>query len=56
LSLSFIDLDEYSWLVIGIGCEYLGLLGGDGGVSGDEYGHNSSCSFNTEGEGSNIQK
>jgi len=48
LSLSFEDLDEYTWLVVSIGGESLGLLGGDGGVSVNEVGHDSSCSLNSE--------
>ena len=32
------------------------LLGGDGGVSGDHLGHDSSKGFDTEGERSNVEE
>lgn len=56
LSFSFEDLDQYTGLVVGIGGESLGFLGGNGGVSWDQSGHDSSSSFNSEGKRGNIQK
>ena len=55
-SLTFEDLDEDTWLVVGIGGEDLGLLGGDGSISTDQSGHDTTSGLNTEGEGSNVQK
>jgi len=47
LSFSFEDLDQYSRLVIGISGESLRFFGGDGGVSGNQSGENSSGGFDT---------
>ena len=41
-TLSFVDLNQHTRLVVRIGGERLRLLGGDGGVSLDEGGHHSS--------------
>jgi len=49
LSFTFVYLDKNSWLIIGISSEDLLLLGGDGSVSGDKYGHNTSSGFDTHG-------
>merc|ERR1712159_33579 len=54
-SLSFEDLDEHTGLVVGVGGEGLGLLGGDGSVSGDQNSHDTTGGLNTLGEGSNIE-
>jgi len=56
LTFTFEDLDEYTWLVIGISSEDLLLLGGDGSISLNKGSHNTTSSFNTHREGSNIQK
>jgi len=47
LSFSFEDLDQYSGLVIGISGESLRFFSGDGGVSGNQSGENSSGGFDT---------
>lgn len=56
LSFSLVDLDQHSWLVVSVGGKDLGLLGGDGGVPGDQNGHDTSCSFNTQRKRGNVQK
>merc|ERR1719336_1939501 len=55
-SLSFIDLDGDSWMVVRVGGEGLGLLGGDGGVPLDQGCHHSSSGLNTKRKRSNIQE
>jgi hypothetical protein len=55
-TLSLEDLDEDTRLVVGVGGEGLGLLGGDGGVTGDELGHDSSSGFDTGRERSDIEE
>lgn len=49
LSFSFINLDQYTGLVIGIGGESLRFFGGDGGVSGNQGGEDSSGGFDSHG-------
>ena len=56
IPLTLDDLDEDAGLVIGVGSEDLGLLGGDGSVSGDEDGHDTTSSLNTLRKRSNIKK
>jgi len=56
LSLSLEDLDEHTWLVVGVGGEDLRLLGWDGGLSWDQHSHHSSSGFDTLGESGNIEK
>jgi len=46
-TLTLIDLDEYTGLVVGVGGESLRLLRGDGGVTLDEGGHHTTSSLNT---------
>jgi len=55
-SLSFVDLDEDTGLVVSVGGEGLGLLGGDGGVSGDEVSHDSTGGLNTLGKRGDIEE
>lgn len=55
-SFTFEDLNEDTGLVISISGEGLGLLGGDGGVSGDEDSHDLTSSFDTHGKGGNVEK
>merc|ERR1719434_320753 len=55
-SLSLIDLDGDSRLVVRVGGEGLGLLGGDGGVPLDQGCHHSSSGLNSERKWSNIKK
>ena len=50
------DLDQHTRLVIGVGGESLGLLGGNGSVTLDKSGHDTSSSLQTEGKWSDIQK
>ena len=56
LTLSFEDLNEHTWLVVGVGSEGLLLLGWDGGVSWDQNGHDLTSSLNTLREWGNIEK
>ncbi|KAF6742039.1 NAD-specific glutamate dehydrogenase-domain-containing protein [Ephemerocybe angulata] len=55
-ALTLVDLDKDTRLVVGVGREDLGLLGGDGGVALDEGGHDATSGLNTEGEGSDIEE
>ena len=55
-ALSLEDLDEDAGLVVGVGGEGLGLLGGDGGVALDEGGHDTSRGLEAEGEGGDIKE
>ncbi|KAF1755607.1 hypothetical protein GCK72_012057 [Caenorhabditis remanei] len=55
-TLSFVDLDQDSWLVVGVGGEGLSGLGWDGGVSLDESSHDTSGSLNTERKWGNVEK
>jgi len=55
-SFTFEDLDQDTGLVISVGGEGLLLLGGDSGVSGDKDSHDTTGSFNTGREGSDVQK
>jgi hypothetical protein len=56
LSLTFKDLNQYTWLVIGVGGEGLGLLGWNGCVSLDDISHDTTSSLDSHGERSNIKK
>jgi len=56
LALTLVDLDEHTGLVVGEGREDLGLLGGNGGVAGDELGHHATSSLDTERERSNVEQ
>ncbi|KAL2282007.1 hypothetical protein FJTKL_11094 [Diaporthe vaccinii] len=56
LTLTLVDLDKHTRLVVGEGREHLGLLGGDRGVAGDELGHHATSGLNTDGEWRDIQK
>jgi len=55
-SLSFVDLDFDSGLVVGISGEDLGLFGRDSGVSGDNNTHNTSDGLNTLGKRGDIEE
>ena len=48
------DLDQDGELVVGGGGEDLALAGGDDGVMGNEFGHDTTGSLNTDGEGVDI--
>jgi hypothetical protein len=55
-TLTLEDLDEHTRLVVGEGGEGLRLLGGDGGVTLDEGGHDTTSGLNTEGERRDVEK
>ena len=55
-ALAFEDLDGDSGLLVSVGSEGLGLLGGDGGVPWDKGGHDTTGSLDSLGEGGNINK
>jgi hypothetical protein len=55
LTFTLINLNEYTWLVIGVCGEDLLFLGGDGSITGKEDGHDSTSGLYSEGEGSNVQ-
>ena len=55
-ALTLEDLDEDAGLVVGVGGESLGLLGGDGGVALDEGGHDTTGGLEAEGEGGDVEK
>jgi len=56
LTLTLVNLDVNSGLVISVGGEGLGLLGGDASVPGDEHGHDTASGLNTLGKGCNIEE
>ncbi|EPE03760.1 nad-specific glutamate dehydrogenase [Ophiostoma piceae UAMH 11346] len=56
LALTLVDLDQDTGLVVREGGEDLGLLGGDGGVAGNELGHHATSGLNTERQGSDIEQ
>ncbi|KAH3670642.1 hypothetical protein OGAPHI_001157 [Ogataea philodendri] len=55
-SLSLVNLDQHTRLVVGVCGESLGLLGWDGGVSWDQLGHDTTGSLDTKRQWSNVQK
>jgi len=55
-SLTFVNLDLDSGLVVGISGEDLALFGGDGGVSGDNNTHDTSDGLDTLGKGRDIEE
>lgn len=55
-TLTLEDLDTDLSLVVSSSGVDLGLLGGDGGVLGDHAGEDATESFDTEGEGSDIEE
>merc|ERR1712159_394666 len=55
-ALALVHLDEHTWLVVGVGGESLGLLGGDGGIAGNQSGHDSSSSLETHGKWGNVKQ
>lgn len=56
LTLTLVDLDKNTGLVVGEGGEDLGLLGRNGGVAGDELGHHATSGLDTEGKRGNVEK
>jgi hypothetical protein len=55
-SLTFVNLDLDSGLVVGISGEDLAFLGGDGGVSGNNDTHDTSDGLNTLGKRGDIEE
>jgi hypothetical protein len=55
-TLTLEDLDEDTGLVVSVGGEGLGLLGGDDGVSGDEDGHDTTGGLDTLGKGNDVEE
>jgi len=55
-TLTLEDLDQDTGLVVGVGGEGLGLLGGDSGVTLDQRSHDTTGSLDTQGQRGNIQK
>jgi len=55
-SLSLEDLDQDTWLVVGVGGEDLGLLGWYSGVSLDQWGHDTTSGLDTHGQWGNVQE
>src|SRR5271170_4814373 len=55
-SLTLKDLDQDTRLVVGVCGEDFGFLGRDSGVSLDEWGHDSTSSLDTHGQGRDIQQ
>lgn len=56
LSFAFKHLYTHPWLIISISCENLRLFCWDGGISFDQFSHDSTCSFNSQWQRGNIQK
>nr|QES95443.1 heat shock 70 kDa protein [Philasterides dicentrarchi] len=56
LSFSFVNRDGDLGLSIALGGEDFGFFDGDGGVSGDKGGHDSSFSFDSQTQGGNIDQ
>merc|ERR1712203_565192 len=54
--LALVHLDGHSGLVVAVGGEGLGLLGGDGGVPLDERGHHPASGLDTERQRSHVQQ
>merc|ERR1719410_996627 len=54
--LTLVHLDGDGGLVVAVGGEGLGLLGGDGGVPLDKGGHHSSGGLNTKRQGGDVQE
>jgi hypothetical protein len=55
-SFTFKDLDEDTGLVVGVGREGLGLLGGDGSVSLDQWSHDTTSGLDTHGQGGDVEE
>ena len=56
LTLTIEDLDHNTGLVVSVGGEGLGLLGGDGRVSVNEVGHDTAGGLNTHGKRGDIEE
>ena len=53
---TLVDFDQDGGLVVGSGGENLALAGGDDGVPGDEFGHDTASGLDTESEGIDVDK
>ena len=56
LTLTLVDLDKNTWLVVSVGGEGLLFLGGNASVTGDEVSHDSTGGLDTLGEGCDIEE
>jgi len=56
LTLTFVDLDEHTWLVVSVGGEGLLLLGGDASVSWDKNSHDTASGLDTLGKRGDIEE
>ena len=56
LTLTLVDLDQHSWLVIGVRSESLLLLGGDASVAGNKHGHYTTGGLNALRQRGNIEE
>jgi len=55
-TLTLEDLNQDTGLVVGVGREGLGLLGGDGGVALNQRSHDTTGSLDTEGQRGNVEQ
>merc|ERR1719473_655420 len=55
-ALALVHLDQHTRLVVGVGGEGLGLLGGHGGVTGDEGGHDTTSGLEAEGQRGDVEE
>jgi hypothetical protein len=55
-TLTLVDLDKHTGLVVAEGGEDLGLLGGDGGVALDESSHDTTSGLDTDGKRRDVEK
>merc|ERR1711963_355105 len=55
-ALALVDLDQHSRLVVRVGGEGLGLLGGDGGVPLDQRGHHPTSRLDAKGERADVKE
>jgi len=56
LTFSLKYLDQHTRLIVSVGGEGLRFFCGDGGVSGDEDSHHTSCSLDTERERGDVNQ
>jgi NAD-specific glutamate dehydrogenase len=55
-TLTLENLDKHTGLVVAVGGENLSLLGGDGGVTLDDGGEDTTGSLKTKGQGGNVEE
>jgi len=55
-TLTLVDLDEDTGLVVGVGREHLRLLAGNGGVALDQGSHDTTGSLDTDREGDDVEE